>query len=207
MVPQDPDAMLVSTEGPEAEHKVLGSRFLGQVFGVTSPEGARSQLDALKRKYYDATHHGSASRWGHEAEPGERFDDDGEPTGTTGTPILNAIRSSGRTDTLVIVTRWYGGTKLGTGGLARAYGEAARLALEASPPRTLWREVVLQLSFAFEDMGTVETLLAKSGESVLRVERTFDPEPRLTLAVKKSRVEALRSHFVEASAGRVRIRD
>jgi uncharacterized YigZ family protein len=207
MPTRDPDSLLGSETGPEVEHKVQGSRFLGQVLAASTVEEARDHLAEVRRRYHDATHHGSAWRVGHEPEPEERFDDDGEPSGTTGVPILGAIRRAERTDTLVVVTRWYGGTKLGTGGLARAYGEAARLAVEAAPIRILWRERRLRVRFAYDDLGAVEGVLARSSETLRHVERRFDPDPCLLLTVKESRADALGALLVETTAGRATVED
>ena len=201
----DPDALRGTETGPEVEHRVQGSRFVGQAFAAGTVEDAREQLAAVRRRYHDATHHGSAWRVGHGPDPEERFDDDGEPSGTTGLPILQALRRADRTDALVVVTRWFGGTKLGTGGLARAYGEAARLAVEAAEERVIWLERTLRVRFAYDDLGAVEGILARSGDALRHVERIFDPEPGLVLTVKASRAEALAAQFVETTAGRAEI--
>ncbi|MEX0599035.1 MAG: YigZ family protein, partial [Rhodothermales bacterium] len=121
-----------SIRGPAAaEMKVRGSRFIGEAIPVRDEEEAALRIDEVKRREHAATHHCTAYRLGPEGDV-FRYNDDGEPGGTAGPPILRQIESRDLTDILVVVTRYFGGTQLGTGGLARAYGEAAEQALEAA---------------------------------------------------------------------------
>ena len=126
----DPDRYLSLETGDEIESKVKGSRFLGQAFRADSEDEAGRRLAEVRRKYHDASHHVWALRTGPPEDCRERSDDDGEPSRTAGAPILAVLQGSGLHDALVIVTRWFGGTKLGPGGLIRAYSAAARAALE-----------------------------------------------------------------------------
>lgn len=199
------DAVHSLNSGPEIEIKIKGSRFLGRAFEAVTEDEARAELAALKKKAYDATHHCSAWKIGPPEKPIERHDDDGEPSGSAGPPILGAIHQSGLTNALVVVTRYYGGTKLGTGGLVKAYGEAARLALAEAPRKTLWRRESLVIRCAFDDLGPVETLVGKAAAHTLDVERVFEPEPEVRLVLKQSRVDDLANALVEATAGRVKL--
>ena len=100
------------------------SRFIAEVFPVDSEEDVSAQIEKIKKQYWDARHHCWAYVIGR--NPGtERMSDDGEPAGTAGKPILEVIRGKGLTDVLIVVTRYFGGTLLGTGGLVRAYTQAA----------------------------------------------------------------------------------
>ena len=201
----DPDRYLVALDGPQIETKVKGSRFLAQLGSISDQTDAKDRLTAIRKKAYDATHHCWALRTGHPESMQERSDDDGEPSGTAGLPILGAIHSADLFDVLVVVTRYYGGTKLGTGGLARAYGDAARQAVAAAPFQYRWRTVTVIARSSFDDMGTVETILGKSGASLRDVVRDFDPQPSFALTVKQSRAEALLLRLREATAGRVHL--
>ena len=205
MPPTDPDQVASLDEGPQTELTVRGSRFLGQAFRVENESMAAATLDRIRRHYHDATHHCWASRLGLDEPWVERWDDDGEPSGTAGVPIMGAIRHEGLTQGLIIVIRYFGGTKLGTGGLVRAYGESARLALAAAPRRILWRGVTLEISAGFGDLGPVETVLGRAAAAILAVERSFEPEPRFIVRVKRSRVDGLRGELTEATAGRSRL--
>ena len=111
------------------EYEEKKSRFLGEAVPVSSEEEAAEYIAGVRKKYYDARHHCYAWVLG---EGGERKKsaDDGEPSGTAGQPILKVIEGSGCTNVLVIVTRYFGGTLLGTGGLVRSYTQAARAALD-----------------------------------------------------------------------------
>lgn len=198
----DPDRYDSLANGPEVEVRVKGSRFVGQAWTVHGEADARTRVAAVRKRYHDATHHCTAVVAGPPGDDVERYDDDGEPSGTAGRPILAAIRGRNLHDVAVIVTRWFGGTKLGTGGLARAYGEAAAAALDAAPRRVVRLTTRLAVTFRFEDLGTVEAVLARAGDDVHAVERSFEPAPAMTITVARSRAAAIAARLVEATAGR-----
>jgi uncharacterized YigZ family protein len=199
----DPDRYLTVEDGPRIETKVKGSRFLAEVHAASAEASARARLEAIRKELHNATHHCWAYRVGDPTTCEERSDDDGEPSGTAGTPILGALHRADVFDALVVVTRYFGGTKLGTGGLARAYGDAARDAVEAAPRRPRWRSVILRAACSFDDVGVVETILGKSADSLLEVVREFEPQPRFVLRVKQSQANALTSRLMEATSGRM----
>lgn len=201
--PGDADRVATIADGTEVETRVKGSRFRASAHRVESEDECAARLAAARRAYHDATHHCSAYRVGPD-DPVERSDDDGEPSGTAGAPILHAIRGRDLWRTQVIVTRWYGGTKLGTGGLARAYGEAAALALDAAPRRTLRRVAAFEVTCAWDDVGAVEAVLARHGGAVVGVERTFDETPTLRVTALRTSARAVASDIVEATAARAR---
>jgi uncharacterized YigZ family protein len=201
----DPDLSISIEDGPEAELKVKGSRFVGQGFRADDEAACQLRLGEVRRRYHDATHHCWALCTGDPERPHEQWDDDGEPSGTAGVPIIGAIRHAGVRGSLVVVTRWFGGTKLGTGGLVRAYAGAARMALGAAPRREVWRLATLELETAFDQLGTVESLLAKQGPAVHAVVREFGEGARFRVEVRRSRAEGLRTDLVEATRGRIRV--
>jgi putative IMPACT (imprinted ancient) family translation regulator len=131
---------------------------------------------------------------------------DGEPSGTAGVPILKPLAGRGLHNGLVVVTRYFGGVKLGTGGLARAYSDAAIAALDLAPMETVRLEEVVDLTCTWDDMGTVEAVLARVGGQVSGVAREFDDEPQLKVTVTRSAAAALKRDLVEATAGRVQIK-
>ena len=127
-------SILTLARAHRAETREKGSRFVATAIPVRDAEGARAALDGVRGEFPDATHHCWASViQGGGAEPEERCHDAGEPGGTAGPPILQAIRGAGLMNVVVVVTRFFGGTKLGKGGLARAYRAAAARALEGAP--------------------------------------------------------------------------
>lgn len=202
--PPDTDEYTALGTGPEKEIRIQGSRFIGQVFGCRSTSEADLALAAVRKRYHDATHHCWALRVGPPETVFERYQDDGEPSGTAGVPILGALQRHQAFDSLAVVTRYFGGVKLGTGGLARAYAEAAEAAVAAAPPQRVVLESSCRVQCRFSDLGAVEGLLARFGDAVVGTERRFTPEPELFLRLRRSRAAALRAALIEATAGRVR---
>lgn len=170
-----------------AEVRDRGSRFLAIAGPAGDETAARAALAELARRFPDATHHCWAWRLG--SPPRERSSDAGEPAGTAGVPILQALRGADLSDALVVVVRWFGGTKLGKGGLARAYAAAAREALAAVP--VVARVPMTTLSFAlpYERLGAVKRLV-RPPEVELAAEE-YGEAVRLTLAVRVDQREAL----------------
>jgi len=193
-------------DGPQIELKIKGSRFLGRALQLPSGVEPSGRLDPIVRAHHAARHHCWASRVGPPGEVVERSDDDGEPSGTAGRPILRQISGRSLHDVMVVVTRYFGGTKLGTGGLARAYADAAGSALDAARPRLICIDRVLIVEFVFEDLGALELALAREGDGVRRVEREYDPRPRMTVVVRPSRASRIAGNVVEATAGRATVR-
>ncbi|MBD3258602.1 hypothetical protein GF377_09240, partial [candidate division GN15 bacterium] len=122
---------IIKTEA-SAEIKVKGSRFIGETCMVATVDDALFRLEAIRKREYSATHHCYAYLVGLFKDQLLKYSDDGEPNGTAGKPIYDVIEGSGASNLLCVVTRYFGGTKLGTGGLVRAYGEAARAAMDKS---------------------------------------------------------------------------
>lgn len=140
-----------------AEIREKGSRFLAVLHPAAGPEAARAALDEVRRAHPDATHHCWAWRLG--AEPAERSSDAGEPAGTAGIPMLKVLRGAELSDVVAVVVRWFGGTKLGKGGLARAYAAAVREALAELPVTVRVPTVALVLDLPYDRLGAVKRLL------------------------------------------------
>lgn len=143
-----------------AELVERGSKFHALAHPAGSAEAALALRDAERRRHHDATHHVFAVRLSGDAF---RYDDDGEPSGTGGRPVLSELEARELVETAVVVTRWFGGTKLGTGGLARAYGAAAARALETARTRAVVAGEVRHVRYGFEDTGAVARVLATHG--------------------------------------------
>jgi putative IMPACT (imprinted ancient) family translation regulator len=135
----------------------------------------------------------------------ERFDDDGEPSGCAGRPILHHLKGASVCDGIVVVTRWFGGTRLGTGGLVQAYSESAHLALEAAGRIHVHQQVPLRLVLDYEDLGAVEAVLARRREWVWQVERDFGDSPAFLVHSRQSCADPLRAELTEQLSGRIRI--
>lgn len=142
----------------EVRNQVKDSKFYGSIFSVENREAAEKRILEIKDKYSDATHNVSAFRVESsqpDQEAIEYYDDDGEPAGSSGPPILEAIKGENLINTVIIVTRYFGGTKLGIGGLIRAYGDTARLAIKEAGIQTLNEFYLIELKTSFDNIGTV----------------------------------------------------
>ncbi|MDZ7795955.1 MAG: YigZ family protein [Candidatus Marinimicrobia bacterium] len=127
----------------ESKINIKGSKFLGFAYPLENEEEVNTILASLRKKYYDATHHCYAWQVGYGKDMRFRYHDDGEPSGTAGKPIYMAVTHRELTNILVVSVRYFGGTKLGTGGLARAYGQSASLALDKAKTITVEKGIVL----------------------------------------------------------------
>lgn len=207
MPAMDPDRIESVTTGPEVELRERGSRFLGQALTCEDESRLRAGLDRIVDRHPDATHHCWAARLGSPGGCVERSDDAGEPAGTAGAPILGALQREDLYGVLVVVTRYYGGTKLGRGGLVRAYGECARQAVAAAPRRVLWRQATVAVVCDYDEVGAVEAVLARAGERVLGVERDFADRARLRIRARQSAVPELVTELEDATRGRASVRE
>lgn len=155
----------------EAEVEVKRSRFRGHVERVDSEPAAREVVERIRKQHWDARHHCSAFVLGPHAAV-VRSSDDGEPSGTAGAPMLEVLRGRDLSDVVAVVTRWFGGTLLGAGGLVRAYGDAVRAALDASGvrERRLWQRYDVPVDHA--TAGRLEGELRARGMRVLGVDYT-----------------------------------
>jgi len=169
----------------EIRQKIERSEFLGIVVAVSAEEQFFEELQRIEKRHFDATHHCWAFRlWGGRT----RSSDAGEPSGTAGKPILSAIEGADLYDCAVIVVRWYGGIKLGTGGLSRAYRDTAAEALSATPLLDRYIYTRFRLDVPFDILGTVYRLVAPP-DVVLVAENfgetnTFDFDVRESMAEK-----------------------
>ena len=136
------------------------SKFIATVYKVESPEEADAYMVQLRKKYYDATHNCYAYQIGEKNEF-QKASDDGEPQGTAGKPILEVLKGEEIKNTLICVTRYFGGTLLGTGGLVRAYGKAAKEGLLAAGVVEKRRIKIYELQMPYTLVGKVQYLLGE----------------------------------------------
>jgi uncharacterized YigZ family protein len=186
-------AYLVPGAGGQGEVREKGSRFLALVLPVRGEDEAAAAREEIRRRYPEATHYCWACRLGPEAA--ERSSDAGEPPGTAGPPILRTLRGADLSDVLCVVVRWFGGTKLGKGGLARAYAAAAKEALASLPVARRVPTVELCLDLPYEKLGSVRRLL-RPPQIELAGESYGD---RVALRLKVQ--EPARDDLLEALAG------
>lgn len=176
-----------------AEIREKGSRFLAVIGPAADETAAKAALAVLERELPDATHHCWAWRLG--SPPRERSSDAGEPAGTAGVPILQVLRGAGLSDALAVVVRWFGGTKLGKGGLARAYAAATREALQSLPVAARVPTVRIAVDVPYEKVGAIKRLL-RPPEVELESEE-YGVAARLVLAVHEERLDLLREAMAD----------
>jgi len=180
------DVYITVAHTGEAVYREKASKFIGLAFPVKSDTEAKEILAGLRKKYYDANHHCYAWCFGPKQEE-YRFNDDGEPSGSAGRPIYGQLLSQSVSDTLVVVVRYFGGTKLGIPGLIHAYRQAASEALENAGKREKVITQSITVSFRYENIN--EVMRVQKEEELELVEQHFDTECRLVLAVRKSRID------------------
>ncbi len=144
-----------------AEIEIMRSRFIAHVSPAANEQEAINFIEKIKKQYWDATHNCSAYVIG--VEHCQKASDDGEPSGTAGKPILEAIKKTGVQDTVIVVTRYFGGTKLGAGGLVRAYGKSAYAGLEAATIIAQEPHAVVKISCEYTMLGTIDNYIRHSG--------------------------------------------
>jgi len=182
------------------ETKVQGSRFIADAVPAEDRLLAESVLEEVRKASHDATHHCYAYRIGKQGEA-YRLHDDGEPGGTAGRPILAAIDRHGLTNVLVIVTRYFGGTKLGVGGLTRAYGDAAEGALREAGTRECYVMERVAVRFAHAHTATVMRVASQLHARV--VATAYDEQVLMTLEIRRSLSARLRDGLTEALRGQL----
>lgn len=139
----------------ETLYEIQKSKFITHIRHVETEEDARTFIQSMKKKYFDARHNCSAYVLGERADK-QKSNDDGEPGGTAGNPILEAIKKNGLTDVVIVVTRYFGGIKLGAGGLIRAYGHAAVLGIEAASCIEMTPFTELAVTIGYDLLASVE---------------------------------------------------
>lgn len=169
------------------------SRFIAQAFRVTGEEQALSILTELRSKYWDASHNVYAYTL--RQNNITRFSDDGEPSKTAGPPVLDVITREEVTDCMIVVTRYFGGTLLGAGGLVRAYGKSAKMALDAAGVVTMIPCAQYRAAVAYGDWGRFQNVLKNLGASVPEAE--FGADISASFWVPSDREEHVISELTE----------
>ena len=174
------------------------SIFIGHAIRTDTEEEAQAFVKQLKKEYQDATHNVFAYLM--RGEIVARYSDDGEPQGTAGMPVLDVIRKSGVRNVCVVVTRYFGGTLLGAGGLVRAYSHAASLAIEAAGIITYEPYTELELRCGYSEYQKYNVLLAAANAVIDSTE--FEADVCVRFAIKTAEKEALIQKIVETSYGK-----
>ena len=184
--------------GGEAEIIEKKSRFIATVKPVKSEEEAIAFIEGLKKKYWNATHNCSAYVIGEHFQV-QRCSDDGEPSGTAGKPMLDVLLGEELHDTAVVVTRYFGGTLLGTGGLVRAYQASTKAGLEASTVITKMHGSRVSVETDYTGLGKIQYILGQRGLTILNSEYT--DKVTFEVLLPETQVKAVMAEITEGTNG------
>jgi len=197
------DRYLTIAKEARAEIKVKGSRFIGETFLVTDTAQALEKLNAVRKREHAATHHCYAWQVGLAEEMTFKYSDAGEPAGTAGKPIYDVIAGREITNVLLVVTRYFGGTKLGTGGLARAYSDAAKAVMEQAGVKENFLTTRFEVELDFTHFDRWQKLI--NGLEVKTIDSTFTDRVAMVVEIRLSQTERLKEAFVELTGGKGKI--
>lgn len=190
--------------GGQSEISVKKSRFIANVSHVDTQEEAIAYIEKIKKQNYDAKHHCFAFSVGID-QPTPRFSDDGEPSGTAGKPILEVIEGQDLHNLVIVVTRYFGGTLLGTGGLVRAYTDAAKEGLLASDIIKKIRATQTTITTNYNDIGKLQYLLGT--ENIPIISSDYTDVVTLNLLIPVDRVTEIKNKIIETTAARATIEE
>lgn len=187
-----------TVKAPSSVELVINkSRFIGQCFPISSEEEALGRLGELRKKYWDATHNCYAYSVGEKGEIA-RFSDDGEPGGTAGMPMMDALRGAGVTNVLCVVTRYFGGILLGTGGLVRAYSKACAEAIRAAIVVRMAPCDIIEFSVPYPQWALFQQIALRHGAAL---EPEYEDKVRCLAVVEADRAGAFLDAVFDQSAG------
>mgnify|MGYP006287901021 FL=1 len=199
------DAYRTVADAATAEFVVQGSEFIGHVRPVDSVDAAEAVIDAVSAEYADATHNVPAYRVRTD-DDGEGYflreyaSDEGEPSGSAGKPALNVLTQQELENCAVVVTRYYGGTNLGIGGLVRAYSRAVKEAIEAAGVVEEQPHERLSITVAYDDSGTVRSIIESEG---YEFDADYQADVSFDVRVPLAAADTLRDRLRSATSGRV----
>ena len=186
-----------------SEIVVLRSRFLGYVVRVEDDSSARTVIIEARKRHHDARHHCSAFVLGPEGSI-QRSNDDGEPSGTAGAPMLDVMKGRGLCDVVAVVSRYFGGTLLGAGGLVRAYGDAVAAALDDAGVQKRELQQIVEATVPAADAGRIDNQL-RAFTTIHNV--AFPDDAVFTISVPMSDVDGFAERLAQLSAGTARLRE
>lgn len=189
-------------EGGEVETIEKKSRFIATVIPVTCEEEALEFIESMKKKYWNATHNCYAYVIGERFET-QRCSDDGEPQGTAGKPMLDVLLGEEIHNTAVVVTRYFGGTLLGTGGLVRAYSGAVKAGLGASKIITKNWGIKLEIQTDYTGLGKIQYILGQRGLTIL--ESAYAENVTLTVLIPEDMKQEIAAEITEGTNGQAKM--
>ena len=192
------DEYLVPTGYGEAEFTEKKSRFIGRVWQVETEEQALERIQEMKKKHYDATH----NCWAYVIRDGAvRFSDDGEPGGTAGNPMMQVLQREQLYNVVCVVTRYFGGTLLGAGGLVRAYTKGAKIAVDAAGKsmKRVWTVLYVPCPYTYYERMKLEV---ESFGGIIR-KTDFGSEVELEILIAQPKIQAFLERLTDMTAGAV----
>ena len=199
-----PEEYRIVLEGGQGEIEEKKSRFICNVRAVHTEEEAASFIEEMKKKYWDARHNCSAFALGSRQEL-TRCSDDGEPSGTAGRPMLEVLLGEGLCDVAVVVTRYFGGTLLGTGGLVRAYTQAVKAGLSESKTGGMLRVREIKIQTDYNGIGKIQYLLGK--EEIAIQNADYGADVMLKIVVPEAKTQQLKKQLIEVTNGQVKMEE
>ncbi len=201
------DNMIAWLTSPgESEYIEKKSRFLGVVIPIESEEEALEFIKSKKKEHYSARHNCFAyiisAETAGTSSPVTRYSDDGEPSGTAGRPILDSLTYAGITNAVLVVTRYFGGVLLGTGGLTRAYGQAAKEAIENAGKVNIIEGRSISVTTDYNGYGRIEYLLREYG---LKSDSDFTDKVTITILCPEEKVDSLCQKITEETSAMAKI--
>lgn len=188
-------------EAGRGEYEEKKSRFIANIAPVTTEQEAAAFIEGIKKKHYDARHNCTAFIIGRNREL-TRCSDDGEPSGTAGKPMLEVLLGAGVTNAAVVVTRYFGGTLLGTGGLVRAYTQAVKEGLSSCGIATMRYGKELTITADYGDVGRIQYLMGNRG---LTAASDYAQKVEFVVRIEAGEAEAFAKELTEATAARAQI--
>ena len=196
---------LVGYERPAQVHRteivVINSRFITTIFPVETVADTKTHLQEIRAEMPDANHHVYAFRVGYGNSVTEGMSDDGEPSGTSGPPTLAVVRGSDLGDILLVTTRYFGGTKLGTGGLVRAYTDSAKTALETLPIEKKIPKTLLGMDLPYSFYEIIKRLIEQHNGKI--EDEAFTGDVGLFVEFPNDEIEEFTAQLAEVTAGQV----
>jgi uncharacterized YigZ family protein len=186
------------------ETRVKNSRFIADIGPAFNVEQAREFIDQISQKFPDATHHVPAYIIGSGSSTIEHSNDDGEPSGTAGRPALSVLKGSGLGDTVLVITRYFGGTKLGTGGLVRAYSDAARQVVERVPKAEKITAHRVHIDLPYHLYDQIQRLIVQF--QGIEIQEIFAEQVTISVSIPASNFDQFNNNLLELSSGDVAAR-
>jgi len=199
IIPEE-DKYYTIAEKVRTEIKIKGSKFISTIIPSTNIDDTNSFLKSIRQEFFDATHNCFAYR---HLPDGSlyRSSDDGEPSGSAGKPILFTITKYNFTNILVVVTRYFGGTKLGVGGLVRAYSDSAEESLKIATPKVIYKSKKFSINCNYTDVSVVKRLIIPFA---IHQEEEYTDKVLINVDVPQSRAEEFTKHIYEKTESRIK---